>query len=284
MDKIFKIYIYTNTINNKKYIGQTVRTLDERAGSNFSNYKESWRFFNAIMEDGPENFKREIIFETNDQKIANDKEIELISLYQTQDPNFGYNIQPGGSMFAMNEDIRKKIGEKVKSSKKFRENNFKSHAKRVIAIDISSGNYNIYDSITSAANILNESRGNIGCICNGTGRSLSLNGKLFRFENDFEPNKIQEYIDEYKKRKSKMYSVERNEKMANTIKEKFKNGELNRDYNKKKVRCLETGVVYNSIEDAGNATNTCYQNISQVCHGKRKTANKLHWEFYKFND
>lgn len=57
----------------------------------------------------------------------------------------------------------------------------------------------------------------------------------------------------------------------------------------KKVRCIETNIVYPSINEAGRQTNNSPSNIKACCDGKRKSAgkdinnNKLHWE-YVIND
>ena len=51
----------------------------------------------------------------------------------------------------------------------------------------------------------------------------------------------------------------------------------------KKVLCLETGVVYESITEAGNATKTSPGNICYCCKGILKTAGGYHWEYcYEF--
>ena len=47
----------------------------------------------------------------------------------------------------------------------------------------------------------------------------------------------------------------------------------------KKVRCIETGVIYESISDAARQTGICRQNIGKCCNGKIKTAGGFHWEF-----
>lgn len=278
---MIKIYIYTNLKdNNKKYIGQTsCKTLEERAGSNFVNYKESWKFYSAIKEFGAENFKREIYAEVDSEDEADRIETELIAKYSTQNSDFGYNIQPGGSNFIMNDEIREKIGISVKKSKRFIENNFKSHAKKVVAISISDRKFTIFDSLTLAAESIGVSRGNIGSICHGKGRAISLKGYLFRFDDNFSEDQIDDYINTYNERKEQQYGISRNKKMANTLREKYKNNEINFSHLEKKVICVETNVIYNSIKDAAAATSTCQQNISQVCNGKRKTANGLHWKF-----
>lgn len=45
-----------------------------------------------------------------------------------------------------------------------------------------------------------------------------------------------------------------------------------------KVRCIETGKVYNSCVDAAEAVNTHRYNINNVLNGKQKTAGGYHWE------
>ena len=47
----------------------------------------------------------------------------------------------------------------------------------------------------------------------------------------------------------------------------------------KKVKCLDTGVIYNSGKDAALANNLSTSKISAVCHGKRQTTGGLHWCF-----
>lgn len=50
---------------------------------------------------------------------------------------------------------------------------------------------------------------------------------------------------------------------------------------KKKVQCLETGIIYESASDAARKVpNTSQSKICMVCQGKRKTCGKLHWRYY----
>lgn len=48
----------------------------------------------------------------------------------------------------------------------------------------------------------------------------------------------------------------------------------------KKVRCVETGKIYNSIGETRN-NGFVPQNVSACCNGKVNTHKKFHWEFYK---
>jgi len=47
----------------------------------------------------------------------------------------------------------------------------------------------------------------------------------------------------------------------------------------KPVRCIETGEIYNSITEAGIATNIHNSRISSVCKGLQITAGGKHWEY-----
>lgn len=47
----------------------------------------------------------------------------------------------------------------------------------------------------------------------------------------------------------------------------------------KKVRCVETGEVFNSITEAANAYSVSVHSISKVLNGHHKTSKKMHWVF-----
>ena len=48
---------------------------------------------------------------------------------------------------------------------------------------------------------------------------------------------------------------------------------------RKKVRCIDTGVVYNSIKEAGEKNKIGSDGISKCCRGELKTSGKLRWEY-----
>ena len=47
----------------------------------------------------------------------------------------------------------------------------------------------------------------------------------------------------------------------------------------KRVRCIETGIIYESCHDVERKTGLSYKNISSCCNGKRKTVSGFHWEY-----
>ena len=90
------IYKHTNKINNKSYIGKTENPKN-RWANNGNKYKTCPRFWSAIISYGWNNFTHEILFESNDINIINEKEKEYINIYKTLDPQYGYNLAEGGT-------------------------------------------------------------------------------------------------------------------------------------------------------------------------------------------
>lgn len=55
--------------------------------------------------------------------------------------------------------------------------------------------------------------------------------------------------------------------------------------NCKKVLCIETNIIYESMHDAEKYTGIKYKNISKVCKNEygRKTAGGYHWKYYEID-
>lgn len=93
------IYCITNVINNKRYVGKTTQTLEER----FKEHcKDSFRdrcnkrpLYDAMNKYGIENFIIEELEYVNDISTLNEREIYWIQELQTYGSN-GYNATKGG--------------------------------------------------------------------------------------------------------------------------------------------------------------------------------------------
>lgn len=108
------IYMYTNKINGKKYIGQTIGSLKKRHSQHICQ-NETY-FDRALNKYGAENFELEII-EDNifDENELNDKEIYYINKFDTF--NNGYNMTRGGNNGTkFNEEDRDKIINLIKNT------------------------------------------------------------------------------------------------------------------------------------------------------------------------
>ncbi len=94
MNTVYKI---SNIINNKIYFGVTQQDLKVRWQQHKCNSnKKSYHLYNAIKKYGFDNFYIEIVFEAQTKKEMLDKEIELISMYNTNNRLYGYNNSTGG--------------------------------------------------------------------------------------------------------------------------------------------------------------------------------------------
>lgn len=89
------VYMHTNKINNKKYIGLTRLEAKERWRSG-KGYKTQKHFNRAIQKYGWDNFEHSILFSGLDAETAEKIERELIKKYKTMNPKLGYNKTSGG--------------------------------------------------------------------------------------------------------------------------------------------------------------------------------------------
>lgn len=89
--KQYYVYLTTNLVNNKKYIGQHYGELTDSYLGSGSIFKK------ALKKYGVENFKKEILYIAKDEKELNEKEQYYIKLHNAvKDPNY-YNLLEGGS-------------------------------------------------------------------------------------------------------------------------------------------------------------------------------------------
>jgi len=107
------VYITTNLVNGKQYIGSHNGKKSDYMGSGYLIMK-------ALKKYGPDNFKREILVETSSIKKARNLEGEYIRKHNTIQPN-GYNISPTGGLGdygCHSESTKIKIGNSNKGKKR----------------------------------------------------------------------------------------------------------------------------------------------------------------------
>lgn len=119
--KKYYIYLTTNLINNKKYIGQHYGKLDDNYIGSGNTFKK------AVEKYGKENFKKEILEVCNSYEEMNYAERKWIEYYNAVESDEFYNIAQGG--FNSNpceglsaearEARRKKLSEAAKGEKNY---------------------------------------------------------------------------------------------------------------------------------------------------------------------
>lgn len=89
------IYKYTSP-SGFSYIGQTTRSLKERAGHEGKGYRGCSRFYEAIKKYKIENFDVDILAEVKKEDL-DEMEKKYIQIFNTLSPN-GYNLTYGGQI------------------------------------------------------------------------------------------------------------------------------------------------------------------------------------------
>lgn len=108
------IYLITNKVNDKRYVGQTCRLWPKRKKEHINSPDNSSIIDRAIQKYGSDNFIFEIIDETDNQKNLNLFEKFWIRRYKTFVSQHGYNIRDGGS----NGNHSKETCQKISKSNK----------------------------------------------------------------------------------------------------------------------------------------------------------------------
>lgn len=160
------IYCVTNTVNNKKYIGQTIRSIKRRWSAHQTEAKSELNpsyFHKAILKYGSNNFNIEEIMriEGNSKeelKQELDKlEIKYIEGFNTIRPN-GYNITPGGNSVSI------------------------TRYRKVVQISKHGDIVRVYDSISSALRELDIPEGSLSSVLCGI--TKTAHGYYWRYQDD----------------------------------------------------------------------------------------------------
>jgi hypothetical protein len=101
----FYIYLITNLLNEKTYIGKK-RIYGDKNPMEDNYFGSGWHIKNSIKKYGKENFKKEILEDNiSTDENASTREIFWISYYRSIG-KAEYNIAPGGSIQAWNKGLK----------------------------------------------------------------------------------------------------------------------------------------------------------------------------------
>ena len=112
VEKKIGIYCIENTINGHKYFGQSVNLKDRLYGhkTKLKHNKHKNRHLQfAVNKYGIENFNFYIVEEC-DISCLDERERYYISLYNSDNREYGYNIEPGGKKNkSMSDETKQKL-------------------------------------------------------------------------------------------------------------------------------------------------------------------------------
>lgn len=156
---MFYIYLITNMINGKIYVGQTndpKHRNDQYKSAAKYDTDNGQLIVRAIQKYGYENFTFEVIATCVGQTIKDidDLETYMIAQHDSMNLEIGYNLQPGGRRIVQTPEMKKKISESLKK------------------------HYETHDSWNKGATLTDEwknklSQSNIGNIGPNTGKTFS---------------------------------------------------------------------------------------------------------------
>jgi len=113
----YVVYVHTFP-NSKKYVGITCQDKKLRWRSNGNGYKTQDRVFRAIKKYGWDKVFSEIVYTGLSKNEAEQREIELVVLYDSTNKLYGYNNNNGGNHPGRNSiETRAKISLAKKGTK-----------------------------------------------------------------------------------------------------------------------------------------------------------------------
>jgi group I intron endonuclease len=117
--EIWTIYCLHNSCNNKIYIGQTVKSISKRMGSEGCGYRNCRHLYKALTKYGCENFYYEILVIAFSLEEANELEQYFIEKYDAANIDIGYNLKLGGANGKCSQETKDKISATLKDGKAY---------------------------------------------------------------------------------------------------------------------------------------------------------------------
>ena len=283
---MYSVYKITNLINNKSYIGSSIR-VEQRwkehinSSKNSNDPKYNYPLYKAFRKYGLENFSFDIIADDfNTKEEMQLYENKMIIFYDSY--NNGYN-QTYNTLNGNIENLQKYI-DKISQKCALIENNKIKET------------YKSYHDAAKQNNYLTDCASNIRNVCKG--KVNSFNGKIFRDLD--ENNNIIIYKSQTSPRRNKVYSYNINteeEKEYSSISEASKQTGLDRNRIQKCCSgdtrySIIHSLIFRKIDENGNLKEienfsildviNKYNETNPVIDGKRKTIKE--WcDFYNIS-
>ncbi len=247
MEKQYCVYVHTNKVNGKKYVGITSQKAIRRWRSG-KGYKFNPHFLSAIELYGWDGFEHEIVLSGLTREQACIWECALIAQYDTANPQKGYNVALGGDgTFSVSNATRRK--KSIQTAEYYAEHP-EARKRRwhgVEQYDLNGEWIHSYNSVLEATQNTGIDRTSIIGCCKHKGHSAG--GYQWRYSEE----KI-EQINRYDKwQRHAVAQYDTNGNLLNT---------------------------YSSVADAEKALGLKHPSkISYACRGERKTVSGYIWRY-----
>ena len=231
----YYIYLTTNLINGKKYIGQHKGELND------SYLGSGVLITRALKKYGKNNFKKEILEVCLSREEADEKEKFYISKYNAIEDETFYNLQEGGTQ-----------GDGWRSAQRWL-NNHPEEAKEIYK----KGGERLQQWRQKNPELYEKQ-----CL-----NPLLKGSKKWKEEHPDEVKIIMKKVNEKKEEWQKAHPEE-HQKQVDAWRQK------GTETNSIKILCVTTNEFFDSISEAGRHYNVAQPNITKCLKGQRKSAGK----------
>lgn len=259
MTNDYCVYKHTCFANGKIYIGITRQAPKARwlGGAGYLNNKY---FYRAIRKYGwNEGFSHEILFENLSKDEAEEKERYLINFYKSNQKEYGYNLQSGGSVnYTLSAEGRERIS-LAKKGKKPKFNYEKAKEKRIPIVQLTlDGKFlRFWDGVAEVEEEFGVSCSSIvACLKKRNPKRRTAFNNIWMY--------VEDYIDwngdltYYQTNKTNLYK-------GKPVAQLNKDGEILK--------------VFKSGKEAERATGIKAQNINISCKHVNRTAGGYYWRY-----
>lgn len=267
--KIIGIYMITCIANHKRYIGQSI---DIKRRFNQHRRKPPYQMREDFERFGVDAFKFEILEECASNELDK-KETAYMNELQPE-----YNIKTEGR--GISDEAREKL-RKLQTGRKR-----PTISRQVKCVETCE----VFESISAAAKCCNFPAPNLVMLLKGKGRTAG--GYHWIYADEDEEGQL-ERIRQMPEGRQRTEESKEKQRQAMTGKkhtpehcEKIRLSHIGQSwkpstYEKRcrKIRCVETGEIFDSIKAAAEHYGLNLPNISAVLSGKKKTSGGFHWEY-----
>lgn len=244
--------------SGKRYIGITSQNPERRWRADGSGYRQNPHFMNAIKKYGWKNFTHNILYSGLTKDEACKLEKLLIKELKTSKCRSGYNRSLGGEYGKLTPEARKQISESVKEL--WTDDAYRKHMSEAHKGQRRTGWKQSEEARQKMSEIVRK----------------RMSDPAYRAKLSKSAQKrcsSEEQRELYGKRAKAMWKDPE-------LRARLTDAKRGNHYRAKKVRCIETGEIFESVTTAAASIGQTRESVGMVCKGIHKTSGKLHWEFY----